>query len=332
MQEAAFLQKNAEQWRAFEKMLKSQSTVSPDQLAESYVRVTDDLAYARTFYPKSKTTAYLNNLGAKVYLELYRNKKEKKNRVATFWRAELPDVIWAARRELFYSFIIFFTACIIGAFSAANDQGFLRLILGDGYVNMTLENIKQGDPMAVYKKMRATDMFVGITINNIFVSFYAFVMGVFLSFGTAWILAKNGIMLGAFQYFFFEQGLLRESALTIWIHGAIEISAIVIAGAAGLVIGNSILFPKTYTRGRSFRKGAKKGLKIVIGLIPLFIIAGFLEGFVTRHTEWPDIVRGGVIAVSFLFILSYFGLLPYLRNRNGFQHTFKNTQDFSVTQ
>ena len=73
----------------------------------------------------------------------------------------------------------------------------------------------------------------------------------------------------------------------IWIHGTLEISAIVLAGAAGLVLGNSFLFPKTYTRMASILKGAKDGLKIVLGLIPIFIVAAFFESFVTRHTEMP---------------------------------------------
>ena len=82
-------------------------------------------------------------------------------------------------------------------------------------------------------------------------------------------------MLGSFQYFFFSKGLGFQSVLVIWIHGTLEISAIVLAGAAGLILGNSFLFPKTYTRMASIQKGAKDGLKIVIGLIPIFIVAAF---------------------------------------------------------
>ena len=86
-------------------------------------------------------------------------------------------------------------ALIIGVFSAANNDSFVRLILGDSYVNMTSENISKGDPMAVYKQMNQVDMFLGITFNNIRVSFFAFMLGILFSFGTAYILFSNGIML-----------------------------------------------------------------------------------------------------------------------------------------
>jgi len=107
---------------------------------------------------------------------------------------------------------------------------------------------------------------------------------------------------------------LFESFMTIWIHGTIEISAIVIAGGAGLAMGNSLLFPGTYSRIVSLKKGAKDGLKIVIGLVPLFIFAGFLESFVTRYTKFPSFIKLGIIGLSAFFIVYYFVLYPiYLK-------------------
>lgn len=157
-------------------------------------------------------------------------------------------------------------------------------------------------------------MFMGITMNNIYVSFIAFVMGLLTSFGTGFIIFRNGVMLGAFQTFFAQYGLLGESALAIWLHGTIEISAIIVAGAAGLAMGNGWLFPGTYKRLYSFRRGAKRGLKIVMGTVPLFITAGFIESFFTRHTEWPDALRLTIILLSLAFIIFYYIVLPYLRH------------------
>jgi uncharacterized membrane protein SpoIIM required for sporulation len=164
--------------------------------------------------------------------------------------------------------------------------------------------------MAVYKKALQSDMFVGITINNIGVSFRAFVYGISVSVGTLMVLLFNGIMLGSFQYFFYEYGLLRESALTIWIHGTLEIFAIIVAGAAGLILGSSILFPESYSRIRSFKQGSKDGIQIVLGLMPVFIVAGFLESFITRYTQAPDLLRLGIILSSLSFIIWYFIIYP----------------------
>ena len=175
---------------------------------------------------------------------------------------------------------------------------------------MTLNNIDQGDPMAVYKKMNQSDMFLGITFNNIMVSIYVFIFGVFLSIGTVYLLFRNGIMLGSFLTFFYQKGLLGTAMLTIWIHGTLEIFAITVAGAAGMILGNSILFPGTYSRLVSFTKGVKKSLKTVLGVAPLFIVAAFFEGFITRYTEMPVAIRLGIILLSLAFIVWYFFIYP----------------------
>src|SRR5690606_5887494 len=108
---------------------------------------------------------------------------------------------------------------------------------------------------------------------------------------------------------------LWESARTIWIHGTIEISVIIVAGCAGMVVGKSILFPQTYTRLASFIQGVKNGLKIVLSTIPFFIIAGFLEGFVTRLTAMPDWLSIFIITASLVVILFYYVFYPIYLNK-----------------
>lgn len=306
MREAVFVQRNSGKWKSFENI----SGAGADDLARNFIELTDDLSYARTFYPGSETVKYLNGIAARYHLLIYKNKRESRGRFFSFWARELPLEMAASRRYLLYSFLIFVVAFCTGVFSTAHDDTFVRLILGDGYVNMTLENIEKGDPVAVYKSMGQAEMFLAITINNIRVSFIAFVAGILFSFGTAWVLFRNGVMLGAFQYFFYQKGLLLSSVLSIWIHGTLEISAIIIAGAAGLVMGNSLLFPGTFSRLESFRRGARRGLKIIIGLVPVFIAAGFLEGFVTRYTNMPEWLSIGIITCSAGFILYYFVIYP----------------------
>ena len=121
-------------------------------------------------------------------------------------------------------------------------------------------------------------------------------------------------MLGSFQTFFLQQGVLGESMLAVWLHGTLEISAIIVAGAAGLSMGNGWLFPGTYSRMQSFRLGARRGLKIVVGTVPIFCVAGFIESFMTRHTEWPDALRLFIIGFSLCFVIYYYVLLPRRRN------------------
>lgn len=316
MREAAFIKRNTEKWRQYEETINEPSArLDPDELTDRYIDLSDDLSYARTFYPDSNITKYLNSAAARMHRGLMQNKRDDQNRFVVFWTHELPAVFRESHRLLLVSALFFLLACVVGWLSAANDNTFVRLILGDSYVNMTLENIKKGDPLGVYATDDRANMFLTITFNNVMVSLRTLVAGMLASFGTIAMLFYNGVMLGSFQYFFYERGLLLESVLKIWIHGTLEISAIVIAGCSGLTVGNSLLFPGTFTRLESFKRGVKQGVKIAIGLVPIFVVAGFLESYVTRLTL-PPVVSAGIIALSAAFIGWYFIWYPITINRN----------------
>ena len=290
MKEATFLKQNEKKWKEFEKLLQTpKGAVPPDEVAELFLEVTDDLSYARTHFPESKSVHYLNGLAGQVHLAILRNKRAKGNQFLSFWKVDLPMTLAKNRFKLYWAFAIFAVAVLIGAVSTVNDMNFARLILSDDYVDMTVKNIQRGEPLAVYNGGGEVESFMGITVNNIRVSFLAFVAGVFLSIGA---------------------GYGKEAMLTVMIHGTLELSAIVIAGMAGFTLGHSILFPKTHSRMASLRLGALDGLKIVLGLVPVFIVAGFLEGFVTRHTDMPAILSILIIASSMAFIVYYFVIYP----------------------
>lgn len=306
MREGRFLKKNIEKWKQYQ----AEQVTDPDEMAERFTELVNDLGYSKTFYPQSKVTQYLNGLASRIYLSIYQNKKEESSRIVRFWKTELPLTVRKHHRALLYSFIIFISFAVIAAFSTSGDQSFVRGVLGDRYVDMTEENIAKGDPFGVYKDPDKLSMFVYIATHNIQVSFFTFVMGIFLSLGTVYLLFKNGVMLGSFQYFFFSKGLGLKSVLVIWIHGTLEISAIIIAGAAGIALGNSILFPGTHKRADSLKEGAKDGIKMMIGLIPVFIVAGFLEGYITRLTSMPAWISVLILLTSAAFILWYFVIYP----------------------
>ncbi|GAA4369655.1 stage II sporulation protein M [Hymenobacter saemangeumensis] len=306
MREALFLRQNQERWQQYEQ----QPARHPDELAARFVALTDDLAYAQTFYPGSPTTAYLNGLTAKLHQRLYTNKPEGSQRLGYFWAVELPLLVARHHATLALAAVVFLLFSLVGALSAAYDESFVRVVMGDAYVDQTIANIRRGDPMAVYKGHDETVMFLGITFNNIYVALTAFALGATFGLGTIYSLFRNGVMLGAFQYFFYQYHVLKASLLTIWIHGTLEISAIILAGGAGLVMARGLVFPGTYSRKESFRASARDGLKLALGLVPIFVVAGFLEGFVTRHTEMPLYASLLIIGGSAAFIGWYFIVYP----------------------
>jgi uncharacterized membrane protein SpoIIM required for sporulation len=316
MRETKFIEQNKKKWDSLEKILKEEKK-DPDKLSDLFIQLTDDLSYARTFYPNRSVRVYLNNKAQQIFFSIYKNKSQKRGKFISFWTEELPSLVYHSRKELLISLVIFILSGLIGLISSVHDPDFCRVILGDEYVEMTLTNIQGGDPMAVYKKMNKMDMFLGISLNNLLVAVRTFILGFFFAIGTVAILLYNGIMVSTFQYFFIERGLFWESFLTIWLHGTLEIGAIIIAGGSGLVLGKGLIFPGSYRRLQAFQISAKKGLKLLLGIVPIIIFAAMIESFVTRYTDVPDYLKLGIILASLLFMISYFLYLPLYKKRNG---------------
>jgi uncharacterized membrane protein SpoIIM required for sporulation len=318
MRESIFIRQNKEKWQEFERLLDSNSD-DPDQLRDLFIQVTDDLSYARTYYPNRSVRVYLNGLAQRIFSRIYKSRRSRKSKFRLFWTDELPRLILESHREFRLSLLVFLLAVTIGVVSSIFEPEFARSILGDDYINMTIENIESGDPMAVYKSRDAFGSALGITAHNMLLAFLTFVMGILFSIGTIGMLISNGVMVGVFQFFFIERGLFWDSFLTIWMHGALEISALVISGAAGLVMGRGLVFPGTLSRRKSFQIASRRGIKIMIGVAPLFVLAGFIEAFVTRYTELPDILRGAFISLCFGYIFFYYYWYPRYKARQGFE-------------
>ena len=325
MREGMFIKKNVDKWNQYQ----HNPTNDPDETAERFITLVDDLSYAKTFYPRSKVTRWINSIAANIYQSIYKNKKEKYSRVFTFWKFELPLLFRKYHRLLLFTFLLFSLFVAIGVFSSLKDESFIRGVLGDGYVDMTEENIAKGDPFGVYKSDNPFTMFVQIAMNNTFVSLLMVMGGVLLGLGTIYAMWQNGLMLGCFQSMFFAKGLGLQSILVIWVHGTIEMLSLIIAATAGLVIAQGILFPGTFSRIQSFKLGVKDALKIMIILVPLFILASFFESYVTHLMSntfdvkkneglpvWASIV---ILALSLSFIVWYFVIYPIQLHKKGFQ-------------
>jgi uncharacterized membrane protein SpoIIM required for sporulation len=325
MKETRFIAQNKEKWLESENLLQSE-VKDPEKLSTLFTQVIDDLSYSRTYYPNRSVRVYLNKIARQYFSIIYSHRKDRKHGFRYFWLDELPQIIIHCKKELITSLIVFLAAMVIGVFSSINDPDFLATILGEGYVSMTRENIAKGDPMAVYKETHEMEMFLGITINNLLVAFRTYVLGVFLAVGTMIMLLYNGVMVGSFQYFFVEQGLFAESAMTIWLHGTLEISSIVLAGGAGITLGRGLIFPGTYSRLQSFQVSAIRSLKLMLGITPVFILAAIIESFLTRYTDLPDAFKLIVIILSAVFIVGYFVVYPWIKSRKGFDVPLKEAR------
>jgi len=330
MREARFIKKNVDKWNEYQ----HQETKDPDKMADRFITLLDDLSYAKTFYPKSKVTRWINGIAANIYQNIYQNKKQNFSRLIRFWKYELPLLFRRYHKVFLFTFLLFLAFVSVGIISSTTDPDYARQFFNhqvqDGYYDQTIASIQKGDPFGVYKDDNPFSMFVKIAYNNISVAFKTVIFGVLFGIGTILFMWTNGLMLGCFQYIFFSQGLGWQSVLVIWIHGTIEISSIVIASCAGIILGTGYLFPGTFTRKQSFLRGAKDAVKICISLIPFFIIAAFFESYVTHlmsNTFEKNSADIGlpvpfsimILAGSFLLILWYFVLYPIHLYKTGFE-------------
>lgn len=311
MREALFIKKNKDRWTE----ISQTPSADTDEMAAEFVQLTDDLGYAKTFYPFSTVTKFLNAEASKRYLNIYKNRKEEKNKLLLFFKYDVPFAVAKHQLVLGICFLIFLFFFFVGFYSAMKDEHFVREIMGDGYVNMTEKNIADGNPFGVYQNGNSFLMFLGIMINNISVSFRYYMEGLLFPFFTVQELIRDGIMVGSFDYMFYSKGLGGMFILTVMIHGTLELSAITIAAASGIILGKSWLFPGTHKRLDAFKQGAKDSIKIIIGLVPVFIVAAFFEGFVTRYYKMPALISVTILTGSLVFIVGYFGVYPIILKR-----------------
>jgi uncharacterized membrane protein SpoIIM required for sporulation len=284
-------------------------------MAKEFTQLVDDLAYAKTFYPTSKVTRYINTLASRIYLSIYQNRKEESNRLVRFWKYDVPLTIYKHGRTMIFAFSLFAIFFAVGFFSSIHDPLFVRDMLGDDYVEMTEENIEKGNPFGVYEAGNSFLMFIGLMINNIMVSFMYFAKGILFGILSITSMVKEAVRLGAFEHMFYSKGMGMQAVTTVLLHGLLELTAIILASGAGVVMGKSFLFPGTLTRMDALRDGAKDGVKIVIGLMPVFMLAAFIEGFITRYYKMPLVLTLLILFLCGALLIWYFIVYPFKLNK-----------------
>ncbi len=285
------------------------------------MQLVDDLSYAKTFYPTSRVTKYINALASKIYLGIYQNRKEESNRLLNFWKYDVPLTVYKHWRIMAFSFFVFFLFYTVGFFTAKHNPAFIREVFGNSYVDETEKNIAEGNPFGIYGSGNSFFMWIGIMINNIIVSFMYFGKGILLGIFSLQSLGQESMRVGVFNYMFFDKGYGGNFILAVMIHGLLELAAIVMSCGAGVVMGTSYLFPGTRTRMEAFKTGVKDGVKIIVGLIPVLMLAAFYEGFVTRYYKMPVALNVFILATSAFILVYYFIIYPVkLKRIEGVQH------------
>jgi len=306
VREALLIKKHKEKWAKAQEA----PPADADEMANNFTELVNDLAYAKTFYPTSKVTQFINGQASKIYLSIYQNRKEESNRIIDFWKYDLPLAIRKYHRIIFFMLALFCVFFLVGFFSSRYDENFVRQMLGDGYVDKTIQNIEEGNPFGIYRSGNSFLSWMGIMINNIIVSLVYFSQGIVFGIFSVKSLVTESVRIGAFYYLFFSRGLGLQWALAVLIHGTLELWSIIVSCSAGVILGMGFLFPGTSKRIDSLKRAAKDGVKITIGILPVFIVAAFFEGFVTRYYKMHWAFSSLILLSSASFIIWYFIVYP----------------------
>jgi uncharacterized membrane protein SpoIIM required for sporulation len=256
---------------------------------ELYRALGRDLSIVRRTLPASRMTRALAQSYARLHAVIYRKPHNWRERLRSLFQDEIPQVVRELRGSIQLVALVFALTAGAGWWLINTYPDLIGLIASEEMIDgveggkLWTEDIVNVAPSSVIS--------VGILANNITVSLVAFVLGVFFGLGTFYIIAMNGLMLGGIFAFTHQHGMSGELLKFVLAHGPVELSVICIAGAAGMMLGESLIRPTHLTRRESFRHAAGKTSKVLLLCALLLIVCGFIEGYVSPDPDYPMINR-----------------------------------------
>lgn len=275
-----FLEAGEPRWSEIRRLLERRRTLDPGEvldLASLYRAATADLAFARRRFPTDPATAALERLVADARSAVYAGSGRREG-VVGFFRDTYWALIFERRRALGLAAVLLLVPGVAGALWAAIDPASLVGVLPAEFLWVTsAESTDQG-----YGTAGLIGFSTYVLTNNIRVTLTAFALGITYGIGTGWILAQNGVILGALTGLAVSAGNGKVFVAAVAAHGILEVSCIVVGGASGLSLGRAILRPGPRTRRESLGAEAVVAVQLVLGTSCWLIIAGFVEGFASR--------------------------------------------------
>lgn len=263
--------------------------VRPGELLELlhlYRDASADLARLRTLDAEPGRIRELNRLVTRAHAQIYRGGTRRGGSLMGFFARDYPRLFRQTWRFSFASFLLSGVVALMAFASVQSHPDVVSDILGGAEAEFRGEK-SRADIEERFRQLAAPELSSLVTTNNIIVALNAFALGVTFGVGTVYVLIVNGVMLGGFAGAYARSGIQGEFWATVLPHGALELSAIGIAGGAGLLMGHALWCPGDRTRRRALREEAGRAVRLVLGLIPAFVVAGTIEGFITPSAELP---------------------------------------------
>lgn len=302
-----FVQQNRDDWKKLEHLLaelhhnkRQISGQKINQFNRLYQKTAQHLSYCQTYFPEEDVTAYLNELVAKSHNLLYKNQVSSLKQIKTFFTTTFIKLLLEQWKAVLFAMLLFAGGALAAFLSVLNNPVNLYMILPEDVAQSIDPSQIGADSGAV----NSSTMSAMIMTNNIQVAFLAFAGGITFGILTVYLLISNGIMIGALAAVYAQSGQSYEFWAYIVPHGIIELTAIFIAGGAGLLMGYKFFVPGPYKRVHQFTYQAKRSVQLLIGTIPLFVIAGIIEGYITPSTLSLE-VKYTVALLTLLSLILY---------------------------
>jgi uncharacterized membrane protein SpoIIM required for sporulation len=247
------------------------------ELAVLYRQAATDLATVREDPTSQALARYLNQLLGRAHNLIYMGRRPRPRGIWSFYRRAYPAVFRETFSYTFAAFLVFFAAAVAGFLVCLGDPDFQRYFLGSRMAE-TIERREMWTHSVLTVKPLASS---AIMTNNLSVSLATFALGITAGIGTLWMMVLNGLLLGVIGAACWQAGMAMQLWSFVAPHGVLELPAIFIAGGAGLLLARGLLFPGELPRSASLVQAGGLAVRLVLGTIPLLVVAGVVEGFVS---------------------------------------------------
>jgi uncharacterized membrane protein SpoIIM required for sporulation len=289
-----FLQQRRPAWERMEHLLatlrRSPQALSAQELEEFgrlYRAATSDLALAQRDFPQAQVTQYLNQLVGGAHAALYRGEPLRWRQLRDLYARQFPRLYRKLLPYTAAAFVLFLLGAVAAFFAVWAVPDRIYVVEGPGIAPL-VDQVEQGELWTEIEPAVRSAASSLILTNNIQVMFLTFAGGMTAGLYTAWILLSNGLHLGAIFGLLQVHGLAGGLGEFVVAHGFIELSVIFLAGGCGLYIGDGLLRPGLYSRPVVLRQRAREGGMAILACIPLLVLAGLIEGFVSPSgLPWP---------------------------------------------
>lgn len=303
-----FIQSNQQRWSQLEAFvtLASRLTLARVPLEEYragsliYRQTLSDLAYARLRFPNHQVVRDLEQIIGRAHSVIYQARLVKRNDWKKFWLQTWPTLVAKWWPQIALATMIFFAVGVLGFYLAVRFPVLERFFISA----QMREAMTEGHLWTEAVVKVAPQASSAIATNNISVSILAWALGATFGAGTLWLLVTNGLMLGVISAGCLRAGLLDELGEFIVGHGALELPAIWIAAGAGLVLAQSMIFPGRYKRSVEIRRAGKESAQLLVGVIPMLLIAAIVEAFVSP-SNLPAYLKVTLAVALFIAYAAY---------------------------